>query len=39
VVSDVFIDGGHEFRDAGKYATAEPLGSDVAEEAFGVPRI
>ena len=34
VVSDVFIDYGNEFGDAGEYATAKPLGGDIAEEAL-----
>src|SRR5574337_96794 len=31
---DIFLDGCVEFRDTAKYATAQPPGSDVAEEAL-----
>jgi len=34
VVSDVFVDGGNQLRDAGEHAAAQPLGGDVAKEAF-----
>ena len=31
---DIFLDGCVEFRDTAKYTTAQPPGSDVAEEAL-----